>query len=114
MANRSAALEEVSDLDAEHLRDQIEAACSNPVDATFILVRLLIGPADQVSHLLLGQTVHDASLAQTLPDMSINILCSRSGPYPRARLVDLCHGFVRSPALPAQPTGPYRYGFVGT
>ena len=37
------------------------------VDALLVLVRLLIGDADQLSHLLLGQAQHDPALADRAP-----------------------------------------------
>jgi hypothetical protein len=40
----------------------------------FILVCLLIGDADQLCELLLGETEHDPPLADAGPDMPIDIL----------------------------------------
>ena len=39
-----------------------------------VLVRLLIGDPDQLSHLLLGQAQHDPSLAHPSPDVAVDIL----------------------------------------
>jgi hypothetical protein len=37
-------------------------------------VRLLVGDADQVSHLLLGQAEHDPALADPSADVAVDIL----------------------------------------
>jgi hypothetical protein len=39
-----------------------------------VLVRLLIGDPDQLSHLLLGQARHDPSVAHAGPHMPVGIL----------------------------------------
>lgn len=67
-------IEKVTDIDAEGLRNMIEPAGGYPVDAFFVLVSLLVGDADQLSHLLLRQTKHDPTLAHSGSDVTINIL----------------------------------------
>jgi hypothetical protein len=41
-------------------------------------VRLLVGDADQLSHLLLRQTKHDPTLADPSADVAVDILWPRS------------------------------------
>ena len=59
---REKPVEEVADWHTEHLRDLEQTAGRNTVDAPLVFVRLLIGDADQISQLLLGQTKHDPPL----------------------------------------------------
>ena len=49
------------------------------VDALLVLVRLLVGDADQLGHLLLGQAQHDPPLAHPRSDIPINVLSPRTG-----------------------------------
>ena len=48
-------LEEVADLDPQRLGDLVQPAGRDAVDAGLVLVGLLVGHADQLGHLLLGQ-----------------------------------------------------------
>jgi hypothetical protein len=68
------ALEEVTDIDAERLRDIVQAAGSNAIDALLILVGLLIRDSDQLGHLLLGEPEHDPALAHACTDMAVDVL----------------------------------------
>ena len=68
------ALEEVADIDPERLRDIVQTASSDAVDALLILVGLLIGDADQLGHLLLGEPEHDPALAHARTDMAVDVL----------------------------------------
>jgi hypothetical protein len=71
-------LKKVSDLDPEPLGDAIQPAGGHTVETLFVLVGLLIGHPDQLSHLLLGQAQHDAALAHPSPDVAVDILCPTS------------------------------------
>src|SRR6185437_4235783 len=78
-ADRAAALgieplEEIGDRHAQHARDLEEAAGRDAVDATLVFMRLLVGDADQVGKLLLGQAEHDAALADPGADMTVDVL----------------------------------------
>ena len=68
------ALEEIADRHAQHLRDLVEPAGRNAIDAALVFVGLLVGHADQVGQLLLGQAQHDAALADPRADVVIDIL----------------------------------------
>src|SRR5258706_12229467 len=72
-------VKEITDRHAQNLTDLIEAAGGNPVDAALIFVRLLVGDADQVGKLLLGQAQHDAALAHPRPDMTVDVLGAARG-----------------------------------
>jgi hypothetical protein len=48
-------------------------------------VRLLIGDADQLGHLLLGQAEHNPALAHPSANMAVDILWPRSACHPRSR-----------------------------
>jgi deoxyribonuclease V len=66
-------LEEVADVDAERAGDLIQATGRDPVDAGLVFVRLLVGDADQLGHLLLGQAEHDTPLADAQADVAIDV-----------------------------------------
>jgi len=69
----------------------IQAAGGDAIDPLLVLVRLLIGDADQFDHLLLGQPEHDPSRAHACADMPVGILCTHpAGPRFRARLDHRC------------------------
>src|SRR5258706_13463172 len=72
-------VKEITDRHAQNLTDLIEAAGGNPVDAALIFVRLLVGDADQIGELLLGQAQHDAALAHPRPDMTVDVLGAARG-----------------------------------
>src|SRR3981081_4787621 len=63
------AVKEITDRHAQYLTDLVEAAGGNPVDAALIFVRLLVGDADQIGALLLGQATHDAALPHPPPGL---------------------------------------------
>src|SRR5205085_8157337 len=67
-------VKEVTDRNANHLRDLIEAPGGNAIDPTLVFVRLLISHSDQIRELLLGETQHDAALANTGADMAVDVL----------------------------------------
>ena len=69
-------LEEVADVDAQRLGDLVEPSGGNPVDAGLVLVRLLVGDADQLGHLLLREPQHDPPLA----DPQAHIMVDVEGP----------------------------------
>src|ERR1700704_3213892 len=73
------AVKEITDRHAQYLTDLVEAAGGNPVDAALIFVRLLVGDADQIGELLLGQAQHDAALAHPRPDMTVDVLGAARG-----------------------------------
>src|SRR5947209_3044838 len=73
------AFKEITDRHAQNLRDLIEPASRDAVDAALVFVRLLIGHPDQVSELLLGQAQHDAALAYPCSDMAVDILGAAGG-----------------------------------
>ena len=60
--------------DAERLRDIVQAAGSDAIDALLVFVGLLIGDADQLGHLLLGEPEHDPALAHAGADMAVDVL----------------------------------------
>ena len=66
-------LEEVADLDPQRLGDLVEPAGRDAVDAGLVLVRLLVGDADQLGHLLLGQAEHDPALADAQADIVVDV-----------------------------------------
>src|SRR5260370_30266426 len=72
-------VKEITDRHAQNLTDLIEAAGGNPVDAALIFVRLLVGDADQIGELLLGQAQHDAALAHPRPDLTVDVLGAARG-----------------------------------
>ena len=71
-------LEEEADLHAQSLRDAAQTTGGDAVDALLVFVRLLVGDADQLGHLLLGQAQHDPPLAHPRPDNSIDVLRPRT------------------------------------
>src|SRR5438093_548325 len=71
-------LEEVVDPYIQRLRDLIEAAGADAVDARLVLVRLLVGDADQLGHLYLRQPEHDPPLAYSCRDMPIDLVRARA------------------------------------
>ena len=101
-------LEKVRHVDPEDLSDDVESARCNPIEAGLILVGLLVGYPDQVGHLLLREAVHDTSLAQTCPDMPIDILGSWSTrPKTSAPIAYFC---LHSRALPRSIAHLFRAG----
>jgi hypothetical protein len=60
------------------LGNTVQPAGGHTVDALLVLVRLLIGDADKLGHLLLGQAKHDAALAHPSADIAVDILWPRS------------------------------------
>src|SRR6185437_13989102 len=80
-ADRPAALiveafEEVAHGNAEYASNLEQPAGGNPVDTALVFVRLLIGHADEIRELLLGQTQHDPTFANPSTDMAVDVLCS--------------------------------------
>src|SRR5271163_1870322 len=67
-------LEKIVDRYAEDMGDLEEPAGRDAVDAALVFVRLLIGDADQISKLLLGEAEHDPPLAHSRADMMVDIL----------------------------------------
>src|SRR6266699_1817924 len=76
-------IEEIADWNAQDLRDLVEAAGRDPVNAALVFVRLLVGDPDQIGQLLLGQPQHDPPLPDSRPDMAVDIL-SPPGPTERS------------------------------
>jgi hypothetical protein len=62
-------------------------------------VRLLVGDADQLGHLLLRQTKHDPALADPSADVAVDILWPSSACHLRSR-----HPFLSSARLIEGPT----------
>lgn len=69
--------------DAQHARDHIEAASRDPVDAALVLMRLLIGDADEIGELLLSEAEHDAAVADARTDVPVDVLRLYCGLYAR-------------------------------
>jgi hypothetical protein len=69
---------EIADFDSQRLREAVQPAGGHTVDALLVLVRLLVGDADQLGHLLLGQAEHDPTLAHPGPDVAVDMLCPGS------------------------------------
>ena len=59
---------------AQDPRDLEQAPGRHAVDAAFVLVGLLIGHADHLRELLLGQSQHGAPLANALTDILLDVL----------------------------------------
>ena len=59
----SQTLEEITQRDPQHLGDLVQPPRRYAVDAALVLVGLLVGDPDQIGHLPLAQTQHDAALA---------------------------------------------------
>ncbi len=68
------ALEEVADIDAEHLGDGEQPAGGDAVDALLVLVDLLGGDAYLLGHPLLGDVPHDPQLAHASCHMQIDFV----------------------------------------
>src|SRR5215469_17966324 len=68
--------EEVIDRHAQYVGDLEQPSGRDAVDAALIFVRLLIGHADEVGQLLLGESEHDAALAYPRADMTVDVLCA--------------------------------------
>ena len=82
---------EVADLDTECLREHVQAAAGDAVDALLVLVRLLIGDPDQLRHLLLGEPKHDAPFAHPRADVAVDVLRPRPALIPNVlQLGSLC------------------------
>src|SRR3954451_19143942 len=75
---RPQALEEVARLDAERPGDAVEQPGREAVDAPLVLVGLLVGGADPLGELLLGEAERDAALAHLGPDVAVGVLGPRS------------------------------------
>src|SRR5690606_22205786 len=71
-------LEEIADLDPQRARDLVQPAGRDAIDPGLVLVRLLVGHADQLGHLLLGQAEHDAALANAQAHVTVDV--ERSAP----------------------------------
>jgi hypothetical protein len=91
---RPQALEEVARINTERLRNRVEPSDCNPVRPALVFVRLLIGDADKLSQLLLGQTAHDAALAYPPAYMPVDVGgASPDGPWVRSGSCRACgHG----------------------
>jgi hypothetical protein len=70
----------------------VQAAGRDPVDAFLVLVSLLVGDADQLSHLLLGQTKKNAPVTHACAHMPVDVLRPRSACGPLAATRE---GFLR-------------------
>src|SRR5919106_1911621 len=68
------ALVEIADFDSQRSSDAVQPAGGHAVDSLFVLVRLLIGDADQLGHLLPGQAEHDPALAYPSANMTVDVL----------------------------------------
>jgi hypothetical protein len=68
------ALEETGDIDIQRLSNPVQSPRGNAIGATFIVARLLVGEADPIGHLPLGQPKHVTSLAHAHADMPIDVL----------------------------------------
>src|SRR5579875_1892766 len=73
------AVKEIADRHAQYLGDLEQPAGRDAVDAALVFVRLLIGDADQIGQLLLGQTEHDPPLANAGADMPVDLLRAARG-----------------------------------
>src|SRR5215469_2306710 len=77
----------IRDWRVEHTRDLIEPPGRDTVDAALVFMRLLVGHADHLGELLLGQTEHDATFANATADVVID----SAGRTPSLRF---CHRFT--------------------
>src|SRR3954454_7755163 len=95
-------LEEVGRPDPERLRDRVEPAGADPVDALLVLVLLLVGAAGQLGHLLQAQAEPEPPLADPRPDVAVHV--------PRAGRADGRPGRPGArtprPRRPPPPRGP--------
>ncbi len=71
------AFEEVADIDAKRSGDVVEPARRYAVYAPLVLVGLLIGDADHLSQLLLGETKLGSQLSNLQADMPLDFLVVR-------------------------------------
>ena len=55
------------------VRTGLRRVFRDAVDAGLVLVRLLVGDADQLGHLLLGQAQHDAALTDAQADIVVDV-----------------------------------------
>src|SRR5215469_17093734 len=61
----------IGDRCAQRAGDLEQPAGRDPVDAALVFVRLLVGHADHLGELLLGQTQHDAAFADPAADVVV-------------------------------------------
>src|SRR3954465_10418336 len=94
------ALVKVRDRRIQNAGDLEQPAGRYPVDAAFILMRLLVGNADHLGELLLGQAQHDAALADARSDMIVD----RRRRPPSLRLCHTTHPSVVRPGARPSPT----------
>src|SRR5215472_4273573 len=97
LAHRAAALiveplEEIADRNAQHAGDLEQAPGRHTVDAALVLMRLLVGDADEISKLLLRQPEHDPALADSRTDMTVDVL----SPARRSFGFRRTHGFANA------------------
>lgn len=57
---------------AQRASDLEQSSCRDAIDAPLVFVRLLIGDANHLGKLLLGQAQHDAALADPPSDMIVD------------------------------------------
>ena len=67
-------LVEIADFDSQRSGNPVQPAGGHTIDALLVLVRLLVGDADQLGHLLLGQAEQDPALADPSADVAVDIL----------------------------------------
>jgi len=70
-------LEEIGHRHAEHTGDLEQPTGGHAVYAALVFMRLLVGDADEIRQLLLGQAQDDAPLADARADMAVDVLGSR-------------------------------------
>src|SRR5258708_22645118 len=70
------ALEKIAHGDAEDPSDLEQSAGGDPIDAALVFVRLLVGDANEIGKLLLGQAEHHPEFADPSTDMAFTDLCS--------------------------------------
>lgn len=85
-------LEEIADGDAQDPGDLEQPAGRDAIDAALVLMRLLIGHADEVGELLLRQPEHDPAFADARTDMTVDVL----SPARRSFGFRRTHGFANA------------------
>src|SRR5208283_4973466 len=81
------ALVEIADRRAQRPGDLEQPAGRDTIDPALIFVRLLVGDADYLGELLLGEAQHDAAFTDPRPDMIVD----RGGRPPSLRLSHALH-----------------------
>jgi hypothetical protein len=68
---------EIADLDRKRSGDKVEPAGRDPVQRLLVLMRLLVGNANQLGHLLLRPAEQDSALAHPSANVVVDVLRPR-------------------------------------